>query len=160
APVIGVPLRAPLVTKTAPPIATSPPPIDAPRAPPVRRVVDISSAQPLLPVVVPRSASSSDPQMAQRRLLGYITGSLGIVGLGFGATTSVIALRKDALDRQCADPIRICSPDGKATSGHTSLSAMSAVGWVVGLAGVSAGAYLIVTSNRRTGIETAIGTDF
>jgi hypothetical protein len=37
---------------------------------------------------------------------------------------------------------------------------MSAVGWAVGVLGVSAGAYLIVTSNPRTGTQTAIGTDF
>jgi hypothetical protein len=98
--------------------------------------------------------------MTQRRMLGFITGGLGIVGLGFGATTSVIALRKDAVDRQCVDPLRICSADGKAVSGNSSLSAMSAVGWAVGIAGLSAGTYLIVTSNRRTGTETAIGTDF
>jgi hypothetical protein len=93
-------------------------------------------------------------------MLGFITGGVGIVGLGFGATTSVISLKKETLDRQCADPIRICSADGRGASGRASLSAMSAVGWAVGVLGVSAGAYLIVTSNPRTGTQTAIGTDF
>ena len=92
-------------------------------------------------------------------MLGFVTGGVGILGLGFGATTSVLAMKKDALDRQCADPIRICSPEGKATSGNGSLSALSAVGWFVGLAGVSTGTYLILSSNRRTGSETAIGAD-
>ena len=92
-------------------------------------------------------------------MLGFITGGVGIVGLGFGATTGVLALKKEALDRQCADPIRICSPDGKAASGSGSLSALSAVGWLVGIAGVSTGTYLIISSNRRTGTETVIGAD-
>jgi hypothetical protein len=92
-------------------------------------------------------------------MMGFITGGVGILGLGFGATTSVLALKKDALDRQCADPIRICSPDGKAASGSGSMSALSAVGWLVGIAGVSTGTYLIISSNKHTGSETAIGAD-
>jgi hypothetical protein len=101
---------------------------------------------------------TSDPQAAQRRMLGWIAGTIGIAGLGLGATTCVLALKKDPLDRQCADPIRICSPDGKARSGG--LTALSAVGWGIGVLGISTGLVLVITNNKRTGRETALGTDF
>ena len=104
---------------------------------------------------------TSSPQLAQRRMIGFIAGSLGLAGIGLGATTSVMALSKKdpPPDRQCADPIRICSPDGKVASGHGSLSALSATGWALGVVGVATGAVLIVTSNRKTGQETALGPD-
>jgi hypothetical protein len=103
---------------------------------------------------------ATNPQVAQRRMLGWIAGSLGVAGIGLGATTSVLALRKDPLDRQCADPIRICSPDGKARSGGVPFGAVSAAGWALGVLGISTGAVLVLTSNPKTGRETALGTDF
>jgi hypothetical protein len=153
---IEVKPRAPLVMAIAPREAEALPVPVATTAPPLRK-------DPQTPRVVPfRTATSSarEAPMTQQRMLGYITGGLGIVGLGFGATTTVMSQRKEVVDRQCVDPLRLCSPDVKASSAHTSLSTMSAVGWAVGIAGLSAGAYLIITSNRRTGTETAIGTDF
>ncbi len=106
-------------------------------------------------------ADATNPQISQRRILGYIAGSLGLAGIGLGATTSVIALtRKDPLDRQCADPIRICSPDGKAGGGGHSLGGVSVAGWALGVLGITTGAALILTSNPKTGRETALGTDF
>ncbi|HEX4340006.1 MAG TPA: hypothetical protein VH062_29060 [Polyangiaceae bacterium] len=100
----------------------------------------------------------SNPQAAQRRLLGWIMGSLGLAGIGIGATTALAFNRKDPLDRQCADPIRICSPDGKASPG--SMTALSAAGWAIGVLGVTTGTVLILTNNPKTGRETALGTDF
>ena len=103
-----------------------------------------------------------DPASAQRRMLGFIAGSLGLAGVGLGATTSVIVLaHKEPLDRQCVDPIRICSPDGKVTTGgHHSLATVSAAGWAIGVLGLGTGAALILSSNPKTRRETALGTNF
>ena len=150
--------RAPLVMLAAPRPALSVPAVDVLPA----GLAPIAS--PPLPALAPHLAPSATPrdadaQMRQRRWFGFVTGGVGLVGLGFGATTSVLAAKKEALDRQCADPIRICSPDGKALTGGGSRAALSAAGLLVGLAGLSTGAYLVISSNRRTGSQTAIGAD-
>lgn len=164
--IVGVRPRAPIVTKTA-----------SPR-------VDVASlmARPVMPGVAPISASparvnplssthgaaavqhvkkdSTSPQLAQRRLIGWIAGSIGLAGLGLGATTSVMALSKTPpTDRQCADPIRICSTDSKMVSGSSSLSTLSAAGWAIGAIGIATGTVLILTNNKKTGQETALGPD-
>ncbi|HVW28801.1 MAG TPA: hypothetical protein VHC69_25725 [Polyangiaceae bacterium] len=164
--IVGVRPRAPIVMKAA-----------SPR-------VDVASlmARPVLPGVAPIRAAparvnplsaahgaaavqqvkkdTTSPQLAQRRLIGWIAGSVGLAGIGLGATTSVMALSKSPpADRQCADPIRICSPDGKALSGSSSLSTLSAAGWAIGAIGIATGTVLILTSNKKTGQETALGPD-
>jgi hypothetical protein len=109
------------------------------------------------------TTDTSNPQAAQRRMLGFIAGSLGLAGIGLGATTSVmLSNKKDPPpDRQCVDPIRICSPDMKGASGNNgSLSTLSATGWAIGALGVATGAVLILTSNPKTGHETALGPSF
>ena len=51
--------------------------------------------------------------------------------------------------------------EGKnATSDGLSLGDVSEAGWVVGAVGVAVGAYLLVTSDKKSGRETTVGTDF
>jgi len=97
-----------------------------------------------------------------KRLIGYVAGSLGLAGIGVGATTSIMAAntRKDSVDRQCSDTLRMCSRDSKfASSGGASLSRVSAVGWAVGALGIGVGAYFLLSKDKRTGTQTAVGAD-
>lgn len=165
--VIAVRPRAPMVTRASRPVD-----LDAVMAGPTVRGIRPEAA----PVRVNPLGNSdgtarpqqttkdtSNPQAAQRRLLGFIAGSLGLAGIGLGATTSVmLSNKKDPPpDRQCVDPIRICSPDMKgATGSNGSLSTLSATGWAVGALGIATGAVLILTSNPKTGHETALGPSF
>jgi hypothetical protein len=161
---IAVRPRAPLITRTTRPVdvdavmagTTLSIPYEAPA-----RVNPLTGAHGAAAVQQTMKDSSS-PQAAQRRMIGLIAGSVGLAGIGLGATTSVMALSKNPPpDRQCADPIRICSPDGKATSGSNgSLSTLSATGWAIGALGIATGAVLILTSNPKTGHQTALGPSF
>jgi hypothetical protein len=163
--VIAVRPRAPIVTRTSQPVD-----LDAVMAGPTLRRIPHEAApvrvNPLssthgAAAVQQTTKDTSNPQAAQRRLIGFIAGSLGLAGIGLGATTSVMSLsqRNPPPDRQCADPIRICSPDGKAASGSSSLSTLSAAGWAIGAMGVTTGAVLLLTSSPKTGHETALGPD-
>jgi hypothetical protein len=162
--VIAVRARAPMVTRTSQPID-----LEAVMAGPTLRSIPHEAPARVNPLSSAHGAAAvqhttkdtSNPQAAQRRMIGYIAGSLGLAGIGLGATTSVMALSKKdpPPDRQCADPIRICSPDGKAAYGNGSLSTLSATGWAIGAIGIATGAVLILTSNPKTGHETALGPD-
>ena len=167
--VVAVRPRAPMVTHTATPAVTrtaTPVDIDAVMAGPTPRGVaptplTTARVDPLGAAAVQHTTKDTNsPQAAQRRMIGWIAGSLGLAGIGLGATTSFIALKKDPPpDRQCADPIRICSPDGKAASGNGSLSTLSAAGWAIGALGITTGAVLLLTRDPKTGHETALGPD-
>jgi hypothetical protein len=163
--VIAVRARAPIVTRTSRPVdldamMAGPTLQDIPHEAAPARVNPLESAHGAA-AVQHTTKDTSNPQLAQRRMIGFIAGSLGLAGIGLGATTSVMALSKTNAppDRQCADPIRICSPDGKAASGNGSLSTLSATGWAIGALGIATGAVLILTSNPKTGHETALGPD-
>ncbi len=68
--------------------------------------------------------------------------------------------RKNSADKKCMDPPGSCLDGKTASSKGISLSAVSTLGWVVGALGVGSGVYLILSSNRRTGTQTALATDF
>ncbi len=161
---IAVRPRAPLITRTSQPVdldaVMGGPTLDTiPHKLAPARVNPLTGAQGA--AVQQTTKDTSSPQAAQRRMIGLIAGGLGLAGIGLGATTSVMALSKKdpPPDRQCADPIRICSPDGKAASGTGSLSTLSATGWAIGAIGIATGAVLLLTNDPKTGHQTAIGPD-
>lgn len=80
-----------------------------------------------------------------RRIAGFVVGGLGVVGLGVGAVTGVMALnKKSEVDELCPDPA-MCTAEGVAVadSGKT-LSIVSTVGLAAGVVGVSVGAILLL----------------
>jgi len=96
-----------------------------------------------------------------RKQLGFVIGGVGVVGLGVGLTTGLMALgKKSTTDSQCVDALQRCSPEGHdAASAGRTLAAVSTVGWIVGALGVGAGAYLILSSGSdKGGSSTALET--
>jgi hypothetical protein len=87
-------------------------------------------------------------------------GGLRIAGIDIGPGRSVIQIgQKVGFDRDAT--LKARWNEGKnATSDGLSLGHVSDVGWVVGAVGVGVGAYLLVTSDKKSGRETTVGTDF
>jgi hypothetical protein len=88
------------------------------------------------------------------------SGGLRIAGIDIGPGRGVIQMGpKVGFDRDAT--LKARWNDGRnATSDGLSLGDVSHVGWVVGAVGVGVGAYLLVTSDKKSGRETTVGTDF
>jgi hypothetical protein len=86
---------------------------------------------------------------------------LKIAGIDLGAPKSQqpTVSSKIPFDHQAETRPR-WSDSRNATSNGLSLGEVSNVGWLVGALGVGVGAYLLVTSDKKSGQETAIGPDF
>lgn len=95
-----------------------------------------------------------------KKQIGFIVGGVGVVGIGVGITTGIMALgKKSTTDEQCSDAMQRCTQEGHdAASAGRTLAAVSTVGWIVGALGVGAGVYLILTSNGEKGPVTALET--
>jgi hypothetical protein len=86
---------------------------------------------------------------------------LKIAGIDIGAAKSQATVSsKMAFDRQAETQRPRWSDSRNATSNGLALDEVSEVGWVVGAVGVGVGAFLLVTSDKKSGQETTIGTDF
>ncbi len=93
-----------------------------------------------------------------KRIAGFVIGGVGVAGLGVGAVTGILALgKKSEVEGECpiADQ---CTPAGVelAASGKT-LSIVSTVAFGVGVAGVGAGLYLVLTSGDDAPASAASG---
>ncbi|MFO0757471.1 MAG: hypothetical protein U0359_13320 [Byssovorax sp.] len=77
-----------------------------------------------------------------------MAGGVGLAGLGGAAITGVLLLgKKSEVDAACPD--KRCSAEGlrlKAEAEKTPLLPANTASWIIGLAGVGAGAALILTS--------------
>jgi hypothetical protein len=85
--------------------------------------------------------------------LGYILGGVGIAAIGAGTITGILAINKkstadDRFERR--DPTFKDSDDAAST-----LALVSTISWVVGIIGVGAGAYLILTHDSKKSASTS-----
>jgi hypothetical protein len=107
---------------------------------------------------MPNDARSRE--MDWKRLMGWIAGGLGVAGIGVGATAGLANQPKKSIaDKKCDNP-STCM-DGRLAMPHggPSLGAVSAVGWIVGGAGLGTAAYLLLSDDHRTGKQTALAAD-
>lgn len=90
-----------------------------------------------------------------RRTLGWVLGGVGVAGVGVSLTAGALALsKKSVVENNCVDGR--CNQTGydAGQSGHT-LVLVSNVAMAVGVVGLGAGAYFLLTSS--SGRETAVG---
>ena len=83
---------------------------------------------------------------ASRATTGYVLGGIGLVGLGVGTVGGLIAMGKKSEMRDHCDASNACDEAGldAASSGRT-WARVATVSTVLGLAGVGAGAYFLLT---------------
>jgi hypothetical protein len=106
-----------------------------------------------------RDSASQRTSGSSTRTLGYIIGGVGAASLGTSLVLGLLVLnQKSTVEDQCdVGPPRTCrSQDGiDAASSGATLSTLSTITFGVGIAGLGAGAYFILTS-EPSGAETAV----
>lgn len=106
------------------------------------------SAAETSPSAAPSPVSSPPPPPSSRKTVGYVVGGIGAAALIGGGVAGILsASKKKVVDDECLGSV--CSPDGKAAadSGKT-LATVSTVGVSIGVAGLAAGIYLVLTAPR------------
>jgi hypothetical protein len=84
-----------------------------------------------------------------RRVAGFVVGGAGAAGLVIAGITGGVLLSRDArIHALCPD--RVCTPEGtQEIAGSKPLLIANAAAWGAGLAGVGAGAALLIVSRGR-----------
>jgi hypothetical protein len=89
------------------------------------------------------------------RVAGWVSLSIGAEAAAVAIATSVLLVHeKSVRDGEC-DADKVCSQRGLDTSGTIgSLAAVNAAAWIVGAAGIGAGAILLLTHRAETTART------
>ncbi len=112
--------------------------LEPPPAPPSAALDTTPSTAPATPA--PAHGSS-------QRTWGYVAGGIGIVGLAVGATTGALVLgKKGTAEEHCTGGACRDQEGVDAGTSARSLATVSTVGWGVGIAGLAAGAILLLTA--------------
>lgn len=122
--------------------------------PPIATTTAMRPAQDPPPVKAPEP----DAPMSSMRKGGFVVGGIGLAVLGISAVTGIVALSKDAeADDLCEGPVKCVDPDGYAVSQSAyTLSQVSTATFVVGLAGIGAGAIMIAMSPKNAPVKAAL----
>ena len=98
--------------------------------------------------------SSEGPSLG--RTLGFVAGGVGVAGFGVAAVTGVVLLNKQSEVKK-ACPNKQCPTETELNlvrdAQKTPLLPLNTVSWIVGIAGLSAGAVLVLTSRTKKASE-------
>jgi hypothetical protein len=101
------------------------------------------------PVEAP-SAEAASPvdSYAARRRWAYVAGGVGLGGVAFGTVTGIVTLnKKSTAQANCNDELEACNSAGvEANETGKTFAALSGLGFGVGVLGLAAGAYLLLTA--------------
>jgi len=124
----------------------------------VRSDLPIQFTPAVQPSSPPPSESAMETPMSgapnggeSRRTWGYALGGVGVAGVVTGVAAGVATLsKKSTADDHCNDLLRLCDDTGVAAnkSGKT-FGIVSGVGFGVGIAGLAAGAFLLLTAPEQ-----------
>jgi hypothetical protein len=97
----------------------------------------------------PRDTNDAQSHAANTKMLGYALGGVGIAGFAVGSITGLIGLQKVGVGNDnCNDSKHTCNQAGvDANNTARTMRMVSTTGFVIGLLGVGAGAYLVLTSS-------------
>jgi hypothetical protein len=101
----------------------------------------------------PRRTSSSTAAT-----VGWIVGGVGVVGLGLAAVSGAIIIgEKNTVESHCPRGKDSCDDEGaRAASANRTWLPVNVVAWIVGVAGVGAGAYLLLTSRSKVSVGARV----
>ncbi len=94
------------------------------------------------------TASPGEERETSSATLGYVLGAVGLVGVGVGATTGLLAIGKNTDSKRLCPTAGLCtSQEGvNANASAQTLGTVSTVGFIAGGLALAAGAYFIFTS--------------
>jgi hypothetical protein len=83
-----------------------------------------------------------------------VAGGVGVVGFGFGTVTGIVTLnKKSTAEANCNDDLAACNSAGvDANESGKTFAALSGLGFGVGVIGLAAGAYLLLTTPSHPSI--------
>lgn len=96
-----------------------------------------------------RSAAAAPvDSYAARRRWAYVAGGIGVAGFAFGTVTGIVTLnKKSTAEANCNDHLEACNSAGvDANESGKTFAALSGLGFGVGVIGLAAGAYLLLTT--------------
>lgn len=107
---------------------------------------------------LPINTPEPDAPMSSMRKGGFVVGGIGLGLLGIGAVTLIAAKVKDSdADDRCQSETFCVDPSGYAISQQAYKLAQASTGlFVVGLAGVGAGAIMIAMSPKNAPVKTSL----
>jgi hypothetical protein len=131
----------------------------SPKGPAKKTEVSVAEGEQKTIELTVATESSAPPPAATtgngRRTAGYIVGGIGAAGLLTGIVTGVMALgKKSTVDDHCAETTKRCDREGfDAAESGGKLATVSTIGLAVGVVGLGAGAYLLLSgeSGKREG---------
>ena len=96
-----------------------------------------------------------------RRTRGYVLAGVGAAGVSVGLLAGALVLsKKSTADDHCDDSLRICDQIVKdANDSGRTWATVSTVGWLVGAAGLGAGAYFLLKSDPGSETAAAVRID-
>jgi hypothetical protein len=97
------------------------------------------------------------PSGGGKKTLGYVLGGIGVLGLAVGTVTGIMVLgKKSTAEDHCDDALRVCDQTGKdANDSGRTLGPISTIGFAVGVVGLGAGTYFILSSKSETAVRAA-----
>lgn len=96
------------------------------------------------------------PHGSNTKTLGFAIGGVGVAGVAVGAIAGAMVLgKKSTADENC--PNKLCTSQAglDAVDSARTLKLVSNIGWAVGVLGLGAGAYFVLTSSD--GERTSVG---
>ena len=115
-----------------------------------------SAASP--PAAPPRAAEA--PSSGARGIGHALVGG-GVAALALGAVAGILAVQRRGVVRDHCDPALRCDDDGlKATGDFRTLATASTVAFAIGVAGVGAGGYLLLTAAPASTAQVTFGGRF
>jgi hypothetical protein len=105
----------------------------------------------------PAAARAPVDSYEGRRSWAYVAGGVGLAGLAFGTVTGIVTLnKKSTAEANCSDDLEACNPAGvEANESGKTFAALSGLGFGVGVIGLAAGAYLLLTTPSHPSIPRA-----
>ena len=96
---------------------------------------------------------------------GYVLTAVGLAGVTVGAATGLMLMSKDdTIDEHCNADKRCDEEGAEAASDASTLEPINLVSWSVGIVGLGAGGYLLLTAEPSngdtTGFAAAVGGTF